>query len=167
MYCLAVKYLYPEYLKRKMEFLFLKFDLEGEGCLEMQPLDDLDLEGFEYFLTDIQKVINNFNEKTAVSGLAWDKGYPAKEDGFAGKIVCGRATYVGQLKKNGDLMWHCPFKFPFDYYHLLGDNDKFIKSSYVKKDLQCMLDEGVGTHIESKKYSGCPSFSFDKSVDLI
>ena len=64
-------------------------------------------------------------------------------------------------------MWHCPFKFPFDYYHLLGDNDKFIKSSYVKKDLQCMLDEGVGTHIESKKYSGCPSFSFDKSVDLI
>ena len=64
-------------------------------------------------------------------------------------------------------MWHCPFKFPFDYYHLLGDNDKFIKSSYVKKDLQDMLDEGVGTHIESKKYSGCPSFSFDKSVDLI
>jgi len=167
MYCLAVKYLYPEYLKRRMEFLFLKFDLNGEGLLEMEPLDDLDLEGFEYFLTDVQKVINNFNEKTATSGLAWDKGYPSKEEGFAGKIVCGRANRVGQLKKNGDLMWHCPFKFGFDYFHLLKEDGSFLKSSYKKEDLEVLLQEGKGSRIEEKKYKGCPAFSFDKPMDLL
>ena len=64
-------------------------------------------------------------------------------------------------------MWHCPFKFPFDYYHLLGDDDKFVKSSYARENLQEMLDEGKGTHIEKKKYSGCPAFSFDSSADLL
>lgn len=167
MYCLAVKYLYPEYLKRRMEFLFLKFDLNGEGFLEMEPLQDLDLEGFEYFLTDVQQVINDFNEKTAKSGLAFDKGYPSKEEGFAGKIVCGRATYPGQLKKDGSLMWHCPFKFGFDYYHLLGEDEKFIKSSYEKEELQKMIEDGVGIKIEKKKYKGCPAFSFDNTMDLL
>ena len=64
-------------------------------------------------------------------------------------------------------MWHCPFKFPFDYYHLLGEDDKFIKSSYVREDLQVMLYEGVGTRIEKKKYAGCPSYSFDSPSDLL
>jgi len=167
MYCLAVKYLYPEYLKRKMEFLFLKFELDGEGYLEMEPLDDIDLEGFEYFLTEIQSVINNFNEKAAISGLAWDKGYPKKEDGFAGRIVCGRADYVGQLKKNGDLMWHCPFKFPFSYFTLLDEEGNFMKSSYEQSDLQELLDDGKGSSIEKRKYAGCPAFSFDKTEDLL
>ena len=35
MYCLAVKHLYPEFLKRKMEFLFVKFDCNNDGCCEM------------------------------------------------------------------------------------------------------------------------------------
>lgn len=167
MYCLAVKYLYPEYLKRKMEFLFLKFDLEGEGYLKMEPLDDIDLEGFEYFLTEIQSVINNFSEQIAVSGLAWHKGYPKKEDGFAGRIVCGRADHVGQLKKNGDLMWHCPFKFPFKYYHLLDDNGNFLKSSYVKEELEELQQSKEGSMVEEKQYAGCPAFGVDKGRDLL
>ena len=167
MYCLAVKYLYPEYLKRKMEFLFLKFDLEGEGYLQMEPLEDIDLEGFEYFLTEIQSVINNFNEEIAVSGLAWHKGYPKKEDGFAGRIVCGRADHVGQLKKNGDLMWHCPFKFPFKYYHLSDGNGNFLKSSYVKEELEELQQGKKGSVVEEKEYAGCPAFGVDKGRGLL
>jgi len=167
MYCLAIKYLYPDYLKRQMEFLFLKFDLKGEGLLQMEPLDDIDLEGFEYFLTEIQQVINNFNEQTAKSGLAWDKGYPKKEDGFAGRIVCGRAERVGQLKKNGDLMWHCPFKFPFKYFMLVDKKGNYVKSSYTRDDLEILRQEGKGFKVEQRQYSGCPSFSFDKDQDLL
>jgi hypothetical protein len=99
--------------------------------------------------------------------LAWDKGYPSTEEGFAGKIVCGRANRVGQLKKNGDLMWHCPFKFGFDYFHLLKEDGSFLKSSYKKEDLEVLLQEGKGSRIEEKKYKGCPAFSFDKPMDLL
>jgi hypothetical protein len=165
MYCLAVKYLYPEYLKRRMEFLFLKFDLNGEGLLEMEPLEELDLEGFEYFLTEVQQVINNFSEKVGKSGLAWEKGYPKKEEGFAGRIVCGRADFAGQLKKDGNPMWYCPFKFARDYYHLEDGEGKFIASSDNKEGLQDRLKEGF--KIKKLKYAGCPAFSFDKRVELL
>jgi len=158
MYSLAVKTLYPEFLKRKVEFLFLKFDLNGEGCLKMEQLDSDELEGFEYFLTEIQQVINNFTEETAKSNFALDKGFPKKEDGFAGKIVCGFANHAGQLKKDGTPMWYCPYKFKFDYFHLLDEDGELIKSSYTKEDLQIMLDNGKGHEIKKLKYGGCPSF---------
>jgi hypothetical protein len=64
-------------------------------------------------------------------------------------------------------MWHCPFKFGFDYYHLLGEDEKFIKSSYEKEELQKMIEDGVGIKIEKKKYKGCPAFSFDNTMDLL
>ena len=38
MYSLAVKYLYPEYIKRNSEFLFIKFDCRGKGHLKMDQL---------------------------------------------------------------------------------------------------------------------------------
>ena len=67
MYSLAVKHLYPEYLKRQSEFVFLKFDLNkdifgefGKGLLKMVEVTDEELEGFEYELTEIQKYLDNF-----------------------------------------------------------------------------------------------------------
>jgi hypothetical protein len=169
MYCLAVKYLYPEYLKRTMEFLFVKFDCNTEGSVIMNSLDTDELEGFEYFLTEIQGVINNFTEKTGKSSLAYDKGYPAKEDGFAGKIVCGRAEYKGQLKKDGTLMWHCPFKFPQTYYAAVDEEGNRVLSAFSTKELKKDL-EAKGFNllkIEKVKYDGCPAFSFDKDDDLL
>ncbi len=68
MYCLAVKHLYPDYLKRRSEFVFLKFDLSkdmlgktGKGLLEMGAIGEDELEGFEYELTEIQKYLDSFN----------------------------------------------------------------------------------------------------------
>jgi len=167
MYCLAIKHLYPEYIKRKMEFLFLKFDCNNEGLLEMEPIDTDELEGFEYFLTEVQGIINNFDEKTAKSNLAYDKGYPKKEDGFAGKIVCGFADYAGKLKKDGTPMWHCPFKFAFDYYHLLDKDGVFVSSAYDKGTLQKKLDDGVGNEIKKLRYKGCPAFRVDNVSNLL
>lgn len=167
MYCLAIKHLYPEYIKRKMEFLFLKFDCNNEGLLEMQEIDTDELEGFEHFLSEVQQIINNFNEKTAKSNLAYDQGYPKKEDGFAGKIVCGFADYAGKLKKDGTPMWHCPFKFAFDYYHLLDDKGSFLSSAYDKETLQEKLDNGLGSEIKKLRYKGCPAFRVDNVSNLL
>ena len=172
MYCLAIKYLYPDYIKRKMEFLFLKFDCQNEGLLQMNELEEDELEGFEYFLTEIQSILNNFNEKTAVSNMAFDKGYPKKEDGFSGKVVCGRADYVGHLKKDGSLMWHCPMKFAFDYYVLIDEQGTILSSSYEKTPLDQKRKDGIGFMVEKRKYDGCPKFSyqkksFDNSFELL
>ena len=167
MYCLAVKHLYPEYVKRKMEFLFLKFDCNNEGLVDMDHVDSIELEGFEHFLTEIQKVINNFNEDSGKSNLAYDKGFPAKEDGFAGKIVCGFADYAGKLKKDGSPMWYCPFKFAFDYYHLLDEDGEIIGSSYTKKELQERLGDGEGHSIKKLRYDGCPAFKVDNVSNLL
>ena len=51
MYSLAVKTLFPEYVNRTSEFLFLKFDLDKKGLMKMNPIDEDDLEGFELQLS--------------------------------------------------------------------------------------------------------------------
>lgn len=163
MYCLAVKYLYPEYLKRKMEFLFLKFDLNKEGLVEMEEIDSDELDGFEMFLTQVQKTINNFNEETAVSNMAYDKGFV---DGFAGRTMCGRAKYQGQLKKDGTPMWECSLKRPFDYYVLLNPDGKIIASAFTQEELIKKQLPEKPSKIEKRAYGGCPRFNFEKkSVD--
>lgn len=167
MYCLAVKYLYPEFLKRDMEFLFLKFDCKGKGLLEMKEIAEDELEGFEHFLTQIQSIINNFNEKSAIGGLAFNKGYPSKEEGFSGKVVCGRAEFKGQLKKDGTTMWHCPFKFPTNYFVLLDEEKNIISSSYNKNDMDRKRKNGIGFIVEKREYAGCPAFKFDKVDELL
>ncbi len=164
MYNLAVKHLYPDFLERKMEFLFLKFPLNGNGLVQMKQLDDLDLEGFEYFLTEIQSIINDFDETTAMSNLAYNKGYPKPEDGFSGRLVCGRAEEKGELKKDGSLKWHCPFKFAFDYYHLEDANGVFIASSSSKAKLQEKKKSIKGSKIIKKYYAGCPAFQKTKAT---
>ena len=75
MYALAVKHLYPDYLKRESEFVFLKFDLSedlfgnpGSGIIRMGDMTDEELEGFEYYLTEVQEFIDNFSEKDGVVG---------------------------------------------------------------------------------------------------
>jgi hypothetical protein len=167
MYCLAIKHLYPDYIKRKMEFLFLKFDCNNEGLLQMEEIDTDELEGFEYFLTEVQNTINNFNEETAKSNLAKDMGYPKKEDGFAGKIVCGFADYAGKLKKDGTPMWHCPFKFAFDYYHLLDEEGNYLSSAYQREALEDKMEKTTGSKIKKLRYKGCPAFRVDNVSNLL
>lgn len=162
MYCLAVKYLYPEYIKRKMEFLFLKFPLDGEGLIEMDEIDLDELEGFELFLTQVQRTINNFNDETAVSNLAYNKGYGG--EGFTGKVVCGRDSFKGQLKKDGTPFYSCPAKWPFDYFVLLDEENKIIASAHTREELIKKQIPDKISYIEERSWLGCPAWQ-KKKVD--
>ena len=112
------------------------------------------MKGLEYYLTDIQKIVDNFDEKLAISNMASEKGWPEKYEGFAGLIKCGRAENPKQKKVNGDKMWHCPMKFGYFYYEL-KEGDKIVKTSKLKKDLKPLK----GQKIEKKFYGGCPAFN--------
>tara|TARA_E500000318_G_scaffold103724_1_gene109058 strand:- start:1256 stop:2251 length:996 start_codon:yes stop_codon:yes gene_type:complete len=152
-YCLAVKHLFPEYVNRSAEFLFLKFNLKKEGLLKMKPLDEDDLEGFELQLASIQEYLENFNEADAVRNFAFDKGFP--DDGsFSGRLQCGFAEKKGQLKKDGSLMWHCPFKFDF-FYVEITNSDGEVELTCFQEDFDKSLVPEGGKY-EIKYYEGCP-----------
>jgi len=166
MYSLAVKHLYPEYSFRQSEFLFLKFELghdllgeNNEGVLQMQPLSDEELEGFEYQLTEWQNYLDSFDEEAAYSDFAFDRGFPEKHEGFSGKLLCGFAKYPGQLKKDGSPMWHCSYKFGFNY-SVVKDKDGKLKRSAFEEDRDSLVEaQEDGDTIEDLYYEGCPCHS--------
>tara|TARA_X000001036_G_C20692602_1_gene809929 strand:+ start:4675 stop:5682 length:1008 start_codon:yes stop_codon:yes gene_type:complete len=168
-YSLAVKHLFPKCRSRQSEFLFLKFDLQpdllgelGKGVLKMKPLSDEELEGFEYQLTEWQNYIDNFDKQDAVSNFAvdqYDGNFPPKHNGFCGKLQCGnqgKTGYPGQLKVNGDVMWHCPFKFSFDYWRLEDSDGNFKKSAHLDSKEELESIQMKGDLLRKMHYEGCP-----------
>lgn len=162
-YSLAVKKLFPEYKTRRSEFLFLKFLPTEKGVVRMPALSEEELDGFQSELTEIQKYLDNFNIQTATSNLAARQDYP-KDNSFSGPLQCGRATHKGQLKKDGSIMYHCPYKFDFYYYKISDMKGTMITSCFLDE-----FDEYVKKYPEDKflyqtmHYGGCPGFN--KGID--
>lgn len=136
-------------LKPIIHFCFLRFPSEPIQQLEFS---EEELSGLEHYLSHDYKIINEFDEKSATTNFAADQPYPAKGEGFKGALNCGYAKYKGQLKKDGSLMWHCPYKFDFEYYELLGKDGHQLKTAFTKKELKAKK----GQKIIKKKYEGCP-----------
>lgn len=147
MYLLVAKKLWPE-LKRKIRFIFLQYPKDPFVEIEYK---DYVLEGFEEYLAVLQKRVDSFTLGDAKDGFAADKKHG--ENTFSGPLICGRATYRGQLKKDGTKMWHCPFKFPYDYYVLTKDG-KELASSLNEADFEIQ----EGEKVEKRHYAGCPRF---------
>lgn len=153
MYTLAIRKLYPHLKDIKMEFLFLKQDLNDGGVMPMQAKDKYELIGFEHELTGYQKYADSFTEKTATSNMAANQGMP-KDGSFAGKLLCGFAKYPNQIKKDGTPMWYCTYKFPFKYFALYDIKKNLIKTSFNEKDLVKIQKPDQSISIEN--YAGCP-----------
>lgn len=165
MYALAVKEKFPEYKDRFSEFLFLKFmdnkqtklsiDDVADGVIKMESIDDSALKGFEHELTECYSYVEDFDEEKAVSNLAANKPFPT-DNTFSGKLKCGFAKYKGQLKKDGSLMWHCPFRFDFKYYKIFDKDKNFIKGIHEDNFNPEELEDGF-TYKEAQ-YEGCPAW---------
>jgi len=171
MYSLAVKHLHPEYKTRQSEFLFLKFELgndmlgePNEGVLKMEPLSDDELEGFEYQLTEWQNYLDNFGEEEARSNFAADQPFPS-DGSFSGPLSCGFAKYPGQLKKDGNIMWHCAFKFPFDYYEITDEEDNFVKNILLTDEDSLAKYREKGYNINQQHYDGCPRHMPSQTIE--
>ena len=150
-YSLASKKIWPD-LKPVVRFIHLKF---GENPIQELQYSEEALKGFEYYLEGIYKQMESFNEGTSESNLAANQPFPAKDEGFKGPLQCGFAKRPGQLKKDGSVMWHCAFKFPYDYYIIEDKNGKQIASSKDEKELKAKKKRGQ--KITKKHYGGCPA----------
>lgn len=157
-YTLASKKLDPKH-EVEMEFLFLKFDLKdgaNSGLLRMEPLSKKDLSDFEHHLTEVQKVVDNFSEADAYTNFAAHKPMPS-DGSFSGKLSCGFAKFKGQLKKDGNPMWHCPYKFGFNYYALRDKDNKIIKTFQEEEKDEAFKEMTQGQKVTKEQYSGCPA----------
>ena len=130
--------------------------VEIDGCaMKMKSKSHHEYIGFQYELHDIQKYADNFNEKTALSNLAARQEFP-KDGSFTGPLLCGFAKKPGQLKKNGEKMFHCAFKFPKTYFALLDEKGEIVKTSDNKDDLIKLKTEK--NILKKMEYKGCPAF---------
>lgn len=158
-YCLAVRYMFPEYNKRTSEFLFLKFDLSSEGNLKMKRINEKKLDQFEIQLTKSQEYLENFTVRHAKSNFAADKPKP-KDGTFGGQLACGFAKFPGQLKKDGTPMWHCAYKFAFDYYGLFDEKGKMVSSEFPENYHVLLQKKSETDEIKKMTYSGCPRWNY-------
>lgn len=166
MYSLAVKKIYPEYLKTKSEFVFLKFDLSkdmlgnsGQGIVEMDEICDDELTGFEYELTEIQNYIDNFTELDGKSKYAAAQDYP-KDGTFGGPLACGkegfkksRGEYV--LDKNGEKIpnFICSYRQPFSFFAVIDESGEVVRSAFEESEIG---EVERNQKVEKRFYSGCP-----------
>lgn len=159
------------------EFLFLKFDCSLEskwtageyrgkttkkqvhngGGLIRVTFTEEDISGFDYELEDYQQYLESFNEETAKQNFAADQGMPT-DDSFSGKLLCGFASYQGQLKKDGTLMFGCEARFPFPYYYIEKDG-QWVASCFIDEREKFLTKYPVeGYSWTEKFYEGCPAF---------
>lgn len=137
-YQLAAKHLHPEIKEREFSFLFLKFPKSPE---QKQPsFNNNHLEGFEWYLTEVQKQLENFTEKNATDNLAAQN----KEKSW----LCGKEGN----KKDGTPFFMCAARKPFYYYVALDEKNEIIESDFEEKNVDKKFK------IEKRYYSGCPWF---------
>lgn len=180
MYSLAVRHLYPEYKNRESEFLFLKFDLTrdlfnqpGSGVLRMSPVDESELTGLEYELTEIQSYIDSFDEEKAHSNFAGAQNYPS--DGtFGGPLACGKDGFKmrkGQpvLDNEGNPIpaFICSYRKPFSYYALKNKSGKIIKTAFVEDKEELIKVQKETDTVELLEYSGCPYWKTPDHIDFL
>lgn len=137
-YQLALSKLYPEIKKRNFEFLFLQFP--DDPIMAQHPMSEEDISDFEYYLTYLQSLTDEFSEANATDNLAAMN--PEKD------WLCGSDG----LKKDGTPRWICPHRKPRDYYVLLDSGNQIVFSSDVE------IPKKDGFTVEKRHYSGCPYY---------
>jgi hypothetical protein len=147
-YSYAARKIWPN-LKPIVRFIFLQYP---EDPMMVAEFSDDALKGFEMYLSQIQKRVNIFNENSAKSSFAADQ--EQHDGGFNGKLLCGYAKQPNQLKKDGTKMWHCSYKFPFDYY-VIKKAGKIVYTVFKEEQIKPLKD---GETVEKMRYDGCPKF---------
>ena len=138
----------------------------------MGDMTDEELEGFEYYLTEVQSFLDNFSEDDAVANLAAKQSYPS--DGtFGGPLACGKdgckmSRGKPLLDDNGNTIpaFICAFRKPCTYHVLVDSTGKVIKSVFDEDKHLLIPDLNLGQKTEERQYDGCPHWNRPDPFDL-
>lgn len=142
MYSLAMHKKYPEY-DSTVDFIFLKFNRSPIQNISFSKAKIL---GFEEYLKSTYSYLQSFDLNKAKDNLAAHNEKNA--------WLCGRANYPGETKADGSPIWHCPYKFPFDYYAIVDESGNNLRTAHSLKELNAQEGEVV----KKKRFDGCPAF---------
>lgn len=141
---------FPDAEEMKFRFHLLQFDM----VVEVEPMENESIEGFEIYLDYCQSFLENFSEEKARANLAKDNG---------GHFLCGKDGFKklrsGQITE--ELNWKCPYKDPFEYWAIVDKNLRNIKSSVRKSDLEKIKLED-GQELIKRNYEGCVGWNSTK-----
>lgn len=143
------------------EFIYLRFPKDSISKYEFS---DSQLDGFELYLEGLYQAISKFDLASATSNYAADMDYPSN-GGFGGPLMCGRAKYPGELKKDGRPSWHCAQKFPYEYYNVCKENGELIRAFRDFDDATICKVGHEDSYIETRQYLGCPRWNGGKIED--
>lgn len=135
-----------------ISFIFLRFP--KAPIQEVRKCTLLELKGFEKYLEALTKELKNFSPIKAKSNLAINS--PDR------RWLCGRNKTKDEKKEDGSPVWGCPFKFAFDYFALLDEKGKVLKTAFNKKELLAAENQ----KIKKLKYAGCPAFNKSQVLDF-
>lgn len=143
--------LYLYRIKKAMSvvrFIFLRDELNP--YLEKEYTEE-ELLGFEQYLIQLTKYLDKFTMEKAMSNFAADKGWPAKDAGFSGQLMCGYAKYLGHVKeKTGQPYYACAMKFARKYWGVYSAEGDYLYGSFEEPSLQS------GQIKVELEYKGCP-----------
>ena len=57
-------------------------------------------------------------------------------------------------------MWHCVYKFPFDYYALYDENDKVVGTAFPEEYHTLIAKRKENFTIKKMHYAGCPRWNY-------
>jgi hypothetical protein len=140
-YQLAIeRYLFPDIKLKNFDFFFLKF--ADDPIQSANLLSPEQLVGYELWLTNIQKKINNFDENDAQINFA-------ANDQVLKITRCGKEGF----KKTGEKYFICEAQLPFNYFLLQDKAGEILKTSHYND-----LVPDKGQRVVEKFYPGCQYF---------
>ena len=150
MYCLAAYKLFPDRVP-VTDFIMLNHE---ETPQQRFVATKAQLAAFEEKLSDLYIELENFQPRDRWKNVAANNSPP--EDGsFGGRLLCGFAKYPGHMKKDGSkAIFHCPYRFPYDYYSLYNAEGELLKTALKKEELK----PKDGERIELSSFAGCERF---------
>lgn len=126
-YSMVARKLWPDF-QPVVQFLFLRFP---KSPIQELRFTDAQLSGLTYALSNLYKIINDFDEKAARKNFAYDNP--------ESKWLCGRGSYT------------CPYRNPSEYYSLIDSMGKVLKTAFKKDE----LTPKEGQKIIKMRYNGC------------
>ncbi len=122
------------------EFIFLRFP---RSPVQKAHFTRRQIAGFEYFLSQQQKIVDELDEEKAKLNYA--------KNNVKTKWMCGAGP-----------TWRCPYRDKFFYFSLINEDGTVARTALKKEDLKLQ----TGQRLVKMVSEGCPAWQIQENDDI-